>query len=112
MTTIIMMSRSRMISTLMNGRLRDATGGGDLAPSRPDPGNDTAAPRAAPDDARCPRCGRDFHCGMNDATPCACTTLRLSAATLSELRARHRGCLCLQCLRALAHGDASGTPPR
>jgi len=61
-----------------------------------------AAPRATPDDARCPRCGRGFHCGMNGAAPCACTQLRLDEATLSELRARYRGCLCMQCLHALA----------
>jgi TRAP-type C4-dicarboxylate transport system permease small subunit len=48
---------------------------------------------------------------MNDATPCACTTLRLSATTLSELRARYHGCLCLQCLHALAHDDTTGSPP-
>jgi hypothetical protein len=62
----------------------------------------TTAPRAAPDDARCPRCGGDFHCGINDAAPCACTQLRLSEATLSELRSRYHGCLCLRCLQALA----------
>jgi hypothetical protein len=39
---------------------------------------------------------------MHDAAPCACTTLRLAAATLSDLRARYHGCLCLQCLRTLA----------
>jgi malonyl-CoA/methylmalonyl-CoA synthetase len=41
-----------------------------------DPGTDPAAPRAVPDDVRRPRCGSDFHRGVNDATPCACTTLR------------------------------------
>ncbi|HEY6355853.1 MAG TPA: cysteine-rich CWC family protein, partial [Burkholderiaceae bacterium] len=32
----------------------------------------------APDDARCPRCGDGFHCGINDTAPCACTTLQLN----------------------------------
>jgi hypothetical protein len=67
-----------------------------------DRGTDSGVPRAAPDDVRCPRCGRGFHCGRNDAAPCACTQLRLSEATLSELRARYQGCLCVQCLHALA----------
>jgi len=57
------------------------------------------APAAAD---RCPRCGGSFHCGMHEATPCACTGLRLSAALQEELAARYRGCLCLRCLQALA----------
>jgi len=51
---------------------------------------------------RCPRCGGGFHCGANDAAPCACTALKLDAATLAELRARYTGCLCLACLREIA----------
>jgi Cysteine-rich CWC len=60
------------------------------------------------DDARCPRCGRAFHCGIDDPQPCACTTLRLSAATLADLRQRYRGCLCLTCLGELASPAVSG----
>ena len=71
-----------------------------------DNGTDRAT-RATSGDARCPRCGGSFHCGMHDAAPCACTTLRLSAAALSDLRARYDGCLCLQCLLALAQGAAA-----
>jgi hypothetical protein len=52
-------------------------------------------------DDRCPRCGGSFHCGANDAAPCACNTIKLDAATLAALRARYDGCLCLACLRAL-----------
>jgi Cysteine-rich CWC len=70
-----------------------------------------AAPRPAPQDSRCPRCGRGFHCGVNDAAPCVCTTLRLSASTLSDLRARHSGCLCLDCLQALAHDETRAAQP-
>ena len=55
---------------------------------------------------RCPRCGGSFHCGMNDAEPCACTAVTLDAATLARLRQRYSGCLCLRCLRALAEGAA------
>ena len=51
---------------------------------------------------RCPRCGGSFHCGANDAAPCACNTLRVGEATLAELRARYTGCLCLACLREIA----------
>ena len=34
--------------------------------------------------------------------PCACTTLRIDAATLTELRTQYQGCLCLRCLREVA----------
>jgi len=67
---------------------------------------------AVPADARCPRCGRGFHCGVHDPQPCACTTLRLSAATLADLRARYTGCLCLPCLGELARSVEPTTPER
>jgi len=61
---------------------------------------------------RCPRCGGAFHCGANDAQPCACTTIALDAATLAALRERHLGCLCLRCLAQIAeHVRATGTMP-
>jgi hypothetical protein len=50
----------------------------------------------------CPRCGGGFHCGVNDAAPCACTTVKLSTELLAELRARYTTCLCLACLTELA----------
>ena len=50
----------------------------------------------------CPRCGGGFHCGVNDAAPCACTTLALDAATLADLRERYATCLCQTCLTELA----------
>lgn len=53
-------------------------------------------------DDRCARCGGAFHCGMNDAEPCACTGVTLDAATLAQLRQRYSGCLCLRCLRSVA----------
>jgi len=54
------------------------------------------------DNTRCPRCGGAFHCGANDADPCACCGLRLDEATLADLRTRYTGCLCLACLREIA----------
>ena len=60
-------------------------------------------------DSHCPRCGGPFHCGVNDPSPCACTTLKLDAATRAELQRRYDGCLCLACLVALA---APGEPAR
>ncbi len=56
---------------------------------------------------RCPRCGGGFHCGVNDARPCACTALRLSATVLAELRERYASCLCLVCLAELAEQEKS-----
>ena len=53
-------------------------------------------------DSACPRCGGAFHCGVNDAAPCACSTLKFDAATLAALRAQYSACLCVACLRALA----------
>ena len=50
----------------------------------------------------CPRCGGGFHCGAHDAAPCACTGLKLDEATLADLRRQFKGCLCLNCLRAIA----------
>ena len=65
----------------------------------------TASPNAA-----CARCGGPFHCGANDAGPCACSTLVLPPALLHELQQRYRGCLCLGCLRALAAPEAPADP--
>jgi hypothetical protein len=56
---------------------------------------------------RCPRCGGGFHCGINDAEPCACSTLQLDAAMLAELRSRYAGCLCLACLRQIVAARAA-----
>ena len=53
-------------------------------------------------DDRCARCGKAFHCGMNDQSPCACTGITLDAATLTDLRQRYSSCLCLRCLRSFA----------
>jgi hypothetical protein len=60
----------------------------------------------APTDARCPRCGGAFHCGAHDPGPCACTTLKLDAATLARLNAQYQGCLCLRCLGELREAAA------
>jgi cysteine-rich CWC protein len=46
----------------------------------------------------CPRCGSTFHCGVADAEPCACTTVRLDQTTLLALRDQYDRCLCLRCL--------------
>jgi hypothetical protein len=61
------------------------------------------------DDARCPRCGEAFHCGVDDLEPCACTTITLDAATLAALTRQYESCLCVACLRAL--GQANGAAP-
>jgi len=60
----------------------------------------------------CPRCGRDFHCGVEDEAPCACTTIALHAAMLGDLRARYgtEHCLCLGCLAELAAQQEKSRP--
>ena len=62
------------------------------------------------DDSRCPRCGGTFHCGVNDAQPCACTALSLDDATLNDLRQRYAGCLCLACLREVSVTQPTRAP--
>jgi ribosomal protein L34E len=64
---------------------------------------------------RCPRCGAAFHCGIDDAEPCACTTLELDAGVQQRLRERYTGCLCMTCLRELGGRRAEvavPAPPR
>jgi hypothetical protein len=55
-----------------------------------------------PADDLCPRCGGSFHCGVNDAAPCPCSTLKLGAELLAQLRQQYSSCLCLRCLAELA----------
>jgi hypothetical protein len=64
-----------------------------------------------PAESRCERCGSRFHCGANDAEPCACTRIALDAATLARLRATYEGCLCLRCLAELSAPERPGTMP-
>lgn len=68
------------------------------------------APPSTPD--RCPRCGGSFACGMAGPDPCACTTVQLGAPRLAQLRQRFDGCLCLNCLTALAGGAPLEPPVR
>ena len=56
----------------------------------------------------CPRCGGRFHCGVNDAAPCACTAFTLDATALAELRERYTNCLCMACLSELATKEKAG----
>jgi hypothetical protein len=51
---------------------------------------------------RCPRCGGAFRCGARDAA-CACAGVDLDPAIRGVIAARWDGCLCLDCLRALAY---------
>jgi ribosomal protein L34E len=59
----------------------------------------------------CARCGGAFHCGVNDPSPCACTTVRLEPSTLQQLRRQFSGCLCLACLRQFSEGAAPEEDP-
>jgi len=59
---------------------------------------------------RCPRCGSAFACGAAAPGPCPCSTVTLDPALRARLRARFDGCLCLDCLRALAQGAPLAGP--
>ncbi len=62
---------------------------------------------AAQGNARCPRCGKAFHCGAQDAT-CECAQVQIDDALRAELQQRYVGCFCVACLRALqAAGNAA-----
>jgi hypothetical protein len=61
-------------------------------------------------DARCPRCGGGFACGVN-AGHCDCFGLQLGERLRERLAREHPGrCLCLRCLRELAEADAAEAP--
>lgn len=65
------------------------------------PAADAAPLPALPDNARCPRCGGDFRCGVNDGH-CACFGLQLGEALRQRIAAQYSECLCVRCLTALA----------
>ncbi len=46
---------------------------------------------------------------MRDDRPCACTTVTLGADRLAALRREFDGCLCIDCLRALAAADSQAS---
>ena len=58
----------------------------------------------------CPRCGGGFRCGVNEAEPCACTTVTLDEKGLAELRERYASCLCLRCLAEVAAAKEEAGP--
>lgn len=62
-------------------------------------------------EATCPRCGGGFHCGVDDAVPCACTRIALTPVQRAALNERYRGCLCLRCLAEIGErGELSAAP--
>jgi ribosomal protein L34E len=65
-----------------------------------------AEPGAA--EARCPRCGGAFHCGVADEQPCWCTALHVAPERLAALARAYAGCLCPACLAAEAAAPAPG----
>ena len=78
-------------------------------------GTEADTPLDAPAGAslsRCPRCGGEFHCGIHDPAPCACTRLRVSSETLRALRAQYNGCLCIACLQELSSPQPTDGRPR
>jgi len=60
-------------------------------------------------DARCPRCGGGFECGVQ-AGHCDCFGIRLTERLRVELAEQYSGCLCLPCLRELIEADLRRQP--
>ena len=66
----------------------------------------------APTESACARCGRAFGCGAGTGD-CWCAELVLDAEASRRIEASYDGCLCPDCLRALAdspRSDARGAP--
>ena len=57
-------------------------------------------------ESRCPRCGANFHCGVGDDAPCACSQVELSPTQRRALALLYPGCLCVACLRAIVAGES------
>jgi|APTNR8051073442_1049403.scaffolds.fasta_scaffold30336_3 hypothetical protein len=69
-----------------------------------------AAPRQAAV-GRCPRCAVTFRCGVDDPTPCPCSTVVTSPSLRARLQGLYTGCLCVPCLEALAAGERAAADP-
>ncbi len=64
-----------------------------------------AGPTASARESRCARCGREFHCGIDDPGGCWCARL---PPLPREALTSGSGCLCEACLRALLTAEAPG----
>ena len=48
----------------------------------------------------CPRCAREFVCGIDTAS-CWCAAVKVEPATRAALAQYYDGCLCKECLEAI-----------
>ncbi|WP_083940552.1 cysteine-rich CWC family protein [Rudanella lutea] len=51
---------------------------------------------------RCPRCHRPFACRAAAIRTCQCAAVPLTPAQREYIASRYKGCLCAECLQALA----------
>lgn len=59
---------------------------------------------------RCPRCGTDFSCKVDDLKNCDCVAIKVALPVLKRLKNTYSDCLCPNCLQTLAEsGDTSAT---
>ncbi|MBS4058680.1 MAG: cysteine-rich CWC family protein [Bacteroidetes bacterium] len=49
---------------------------------------------------KCPRCGNDFHCSKS--ARCWCYAVSIEVSLLEQIQEKWAGCLCPDCLKALA----------
>ena len=54
----------------------------------------------APVPASCPRCSREFVCGV-DTLRCWCASVQINDATRAAFAQYYEGCLCRECLESL-----------
>ena len=73
----------------------------DLAPPSPTATGEAGGPCGA---MHSPRCGTAVNSGAREPGPCACDAVALTDAHRHAMAARHVGCLCPACLRAVAAG--------
>lgn len=56
---------------------------------------------------RCPRCGSDFECKVDDLRNCDCVAIKVSLPVLKTLKDQYDDCLCPNCLVEVADNAES-----
>jgi hypothetical protein len=57
---------------------------------------------------RCPRCGAEFECKVDDLRNCDCVAVKVTLPVLKTLQGKYEDCLCPTCLREIAASGETG----